>query len=276
MKTMLGIFAHPDDEVFAAGGVLAKYGSQGMHTVLLCATRGEVGEISDPALATPETLAEVRTAELEKAVAALGINELHFLGFRDSGMVGTPENEDARSLNKADANEAVGRIVRLLRQIKPTIVITHDPTGGYGHPDHIAVCKHVSAAFEVVGDAAYRPELGAAWQPMRLYYQVVPKSFFRMMFQQMTAAGVDTSQFERMGFDKMGVEDHEITHLVDVTAQYEQKIAAFDAHKTQFGEESPMRKMPEALRRQVYANETFVQFYPPLPAGTPQKNDLFA
>ncbi len=275
MKTILGIFAHPDDEVFAAGGVMAKYGSQGAHAVLLCATRGEVGEISDPALATPETLADVRTLELEKAVAALGIDELHFLGFRDSGMVGTPENEDERSLNKADPDEAMRRIVRLMRQVKPDVVITHDPTGGYGHPDHIAVCKHVSAAFAVVGDATQYPETGDAWQPARLYYQVVPKSFFNMMYQQMVAAGVDTSQWDRLGFEKMGVEDDEITHMVDVTDQYEQKIAAFDAHKTQFGEDTPMRKMPEALRRQVYANETFVQAAPPLPPGTAQKSDLF-
>ncbi len=275
MKTILGIFAHPDDEVFAAGGVLAKYGAQGVHTVLLCATRGEAGEISDPALATRENLATVRTAELQQAVAALGIDELHFLGFRDSGMVGTPENEDVRSLHQADPSEAVRRIVTLMRTTKPDVVITHDPTGGYGHPDHIAVYKHVTAAFDVVGDATHFPEAGAAWRPARLYYQVIPKSFFHTMQAQMKAAGVDTAQWERLGFEKLGVEDHEITHLVDVTGQYEQKIAAYDAHKTQFGPENPMRQMPEELRRQVFARETFIQARPALVASTAQSHDLF-
>ncbi len=276
MKTILGIFAHPDDEVFAAGGVFAQAGSRGVHTVLLCATRGEAGEISDPALATRENLAEVRTAELEQAVAALGIDELHFLGFRDSGMVGTPENEDARSLHKADPTEAARRLVTLMRRVKPDIVITHDPTGGYGHPDHIAVYKHVTTAFDLVGDAAHFPEAGAPWQPARLYYQVIPKSFFQTMQAQMKAAGVDTTEWERLGFEKLGAEDHEITHVVDVTAQYAQKIAAFDAHKTQFGPENPIRQMPEALQRQTFARETFIQARPALAAGWAQSSDLFA
>lgn len=275
MKTILAVFAHPDDEVFAAGGVLAKYGSLGVHTVLLCATRGEVGEISDPALATAETLADVRTGELQQAVAALGIHELHFLGFRDSGMVGTPENEDARSLHKADSDEVVRRIVRLMRTVKPDIVITHDPTGGYGHPDHIAVCKHVTTAFKVVSDANRFIEVGPVWQPSRLFYQVVPKSFFRMMYDQMVAAGVDTSQWDRLGFDKLGVEDHEISHIVDVSAQFEQKVAAFAAHKTQFGPDNPMLQMPEELRRQVFARETFVLAYPSRQADSVQSRDLF-
>lgn len=275
MKTILGIFAHPDDEVFAAGGVFAQSGSRGVHTVLLCATRGEAGEISDPALATRENLAEVRTAELEQAVAALGIDELYFLGFRDSGMVGTLENEDARSLHQADPTEAARRIVTLMRRVKPDVVITHDPTGGYGHPDHIAVYQHVTAAFDLVGDGAHFPEAGAPWQPARLYYQVIPKSFFHTMQAQMKAAGVDTAEWERLGFEKLGAEDHEITHVVDVTAQYAQKIAAFDAHKTQFGPENPMRQMPEALQRQTFARETFIQARPPLPAGWAQSTDLF-
>ncbi|MFN8444817.1 MAG: PIG-L family deacetylase [Caldilineaceae bacterium] len=275
MQTILAIFAHPDDEVFAAGGVLAKYGALGVHTVLLCATRGEVGEISDPALATPETLAEVRTRELEQAVHALGIHELHFLGFRDSGMVGTPENEDARSLHKADANEAVRRLVHLMRTVKPDLVITHDPTGGYGHPDHIAVCKHVTSAFAAVSDGQRFAEDGPAWQPSRLYYQVVPKSFFRMMHEQMVAAGVDTSQWDRLGFDKLGVEDHEITHIVDVSAQFEQKMAAFAAHKTQFGPDNPMQQMPEAMQRQVFGRETFVLAVPPKQVEGGQSQDLF-
>lgn len=275
MKTILGVFAHPDDEVFSAGGVLAKYGSGGARTVLLCATRGEAGEISDPALATRETLAQVRTAELEQAVAALGIDELHFLGFRDSGMVGTPENEDPRSLHQADPTEAVRRIVTLMRRVKPDVVITHDPTGGYGHPDHIAVYKHVTAAFDAVGDAEQFPDAGAAWQPARLYYQVIPKSFFQTMQVQMKAAGVDTTEWERMGFDKLGVEEHEITHVVDVTAHYAQKIAAFDAHKTQFGPANPMNQMPEDLRRQIFAHETFIQASPTPPTGKAQSSDLF-
>src|SRR5262245_28885954 len=150
--TLLAVFAHPDDEAFGVGGTMTRYSEQGVRTVLVCATRGEVGEISDPALATPETLGEVREQELRCACDALRIKDLIFLDYRDSGMKGTPENDDERSLYRADPLEAIGKLVKIIREVKPQVVITFEPYGGYGHPDHIAISKHTTAAFGAAAD----------------------------------------------------------------------------------------------------------------------------
>jgi LmbE family N-acetylglucosaminyl deacetylase len=144
----MAVFAHPDDESFGIGGTLARYSADpGVQVVLVCATRGEAGEISDPSLGTKDRLAEVREAELRCAVTALGIDELLLLDYRDSGMAGTPENLHPQSLNMADFDEVVGKIVYQIRRLRPDVIITFDPTGGYGHPDHVAIHYHTRAAF---------------------------------------------------------------------------------------------------------------------------------
>lgn len=162
--SILAIFAHPDDEL-TNGGTLARYASADVRVVLACATRGETGEISEAHLATRETLGAVRAEELRVAATTLGITDIRFLGYQDSGMTGTPENDDPRSLNRADPEEVVRRVVALIREVRPEVVITHDPTCGYGHPDHIALCRFVTAAFTAAGDDSYAPEVGVGWHP---------------------------------------------------------------------------------------------------------------
>ena len=154
-KRLLGVFAHPDDEG-VIGGALLHYSMFGVETGLICATRGEVGEIADPALATPENLGQVREGEMQAAAEVLGIHSLWFLDYRDSGMAGTPENEDPRSLAQASALDVVSKLVAIIRQFRPQVMVTFDETGGYGHPDHIAIYKHTTSAFH----AAVR---GEAW-----------------------------------------------------------------------------------------------------------------
>src|SRR5262245_55098748 len=136
VPTLMAVYAHPDDEVFA-GGVLARYGGQGVRTVLVTMTGGEAGEISDPTLATPENLGQVRAAELAEATRLLGLSRTLALGYRDSGMAGTPENDDPRSLHRADLEDATGRLVAVLRAERPEVILTHDEQGDYGHPDHV-------------------------------------------------------------------------------------------------------------------------------------------
>jgi LmbE family N-acetylglucosaminyl deacetylase len=155
-STILAVYAHPDDEAFTTGGVLAHYAAQGHRVALICATRGEVGEISDPALATAETLGQVREEELRCAANALGLSELIFLGYRDSGMAGTAENQHPEAFANAAAEEVVARLVGHIRRLQPDVVITFDPGGGYGHPDHIAAHRHTVAAFHAAADAAIR------------------------------------------------------------------------------------------------------------------------
>src|SRR3989338_7858462 len=156
--TILAIFAHPDDESFGAGGTLAKYAHGGADVFLICATSGEVGLISDPSLATRDTLPHVREKELRAACAALGIREPIFLGYRDSGMAGTEDNHHPACLAMAPPQEVAGELVRWIRLLRPQVVITWDPSGGYGHPDHVAVHRHATEAFARAGDREGYPE----------------------------------------------------------------------------------------------------------------------
>jgi LmbE family N-acetylglucosaminyl deacetylase len=142
---ILASYAHPDDEQ-GVTGTLALYAQQGVRTGLICATRGELGEISDPALATPETLGAVREQEMRTAAAIAQIQHVWFLDYRDSGFVNSPRNQDPEAFANADPEEVVGRIVRIIRMFKPQVIVTFDPTGGYGHADHIAISRWTTDA----------------------------------------------------------------------------------------------------------------------------------
>lgn len=133
-QSLLLCLAHPDDESFGSGGMMAMYATQGVNVSLVCATRGEVGEISDPTLATPDTLSQVREAELRCACETLGVNEPIFLGYRDSGMAGTDDNHHSDAFANAPAEAVVPHLVEIIRRLRPQVVVTFDPSGGYGHP----------------------------------------------------------------------------------------------------------------------------------------------
>src|SRR6266568_4507546 len=156
---LLGAFAHPDDEQIMSGAY-AQAASEGIRTGLVCATRGELGEIASPELATQENLGRVRENELRAASAVLGIKYLWFLGYRDSGMMGTAGNDDPEAFYRANEQEAIGRVVKIVRDFKPTVMVTFEPSGGYGHPDHITISKIATAAFHAAGDDAQYPEAG--------------------------------------------------------------------------------------------------------------------
>ena len=201
-RRLLAVLAHPDDEVFGLGGTLALYAAKGVQVDLVCATRGEVGEIADGAQATQETLGQVRENELRCSAAVLGINEVIFLDHRDSGMAGTAENEDPRAFTNVQADEIVPRLVRIMRQIRPHVIITFDPDGGYGHPDHIAIHRHTLAAYEAAGDSSCYSDHGEAWQPASLFYNVFPRSLFSNMRIRMEEMGIDVTQFD--SFEERG------------------------------------------------------------------------
>lgn len=275
MSTLLVIFAHPDDEG-GASGVMALAAAAGARVVLACATRGEVGEISDPALATAETLGAVREQELRAACEILGA-ELRFLGYRDSGMAGTPANEDPRSYLQADPEAAVRQLVTLIREIRPQIVITFDPSGGYGHPDHVTVHRHATTAFDLAGDAAAFADAGPAWRPQRLLYAVLPRTWFLELRDLMEKAGLDTAFIDQFLAQDSDFVDGDITHQVDVRDQIDAKIAALRCHHTQFGPEHPLARLPEEMMRDWMATEFFIQARPspPATAGIVTVNDLF-
>src|SRR5438105_2633154 len=189
--SLLGLFAHPDDEQVLSGS-FAKAAAEGMRTGLVCATRGEAGEIADPSLATKETLGRVREAELRAACAVLGIKYLWFLDYRDSGMMGTPENEDPAAFYRADEREALGKIVKIVREFKPTVMVTFDPKGGYGHPDHLTIHRLATAAFSAAADPQAYPDAGEPWQAARLYYGAFPRSAMKRLVELMEAENLDT------------------------------------------------------------------------------------
>src|SRR6266568_8365735 len=164
-RTLVAVHAHPDDECISTGGILARYAADGARTVLVTCTDGAVGEISDPALATPDNLAEVRSRELDESVRILRVSRLVKLGYRDSGMAGTADNDNPASFQQADFDQAVERVVRVIRDERPQVVVTYDERGGYGHPDHIRAHEVAVAAFDASADAERFPAAGAPWAP---------------------------------------------------------------------------------------------------------------
>ena len=263
-RTLLAVHAHPDDECFGTGGILARYAAEGVRTVLVTCTDGAVGEISDPALATPDNLAEVRSAELDESVRILKVSRLVKLGYRDSGMAGTADNDHPASFNQADIDEAVERVVKVMRAEQPQVVVTYDERGGYGHPDHIRAHQVAVAAFEASGDATRFPAAGAAWAPAKLYYSVFPRSAMLRFVERLRAAGIEppfaraTAAPAAEGADPpFGVDDDKVTTTVDVSAYIVVKRAALESHRTQMGPEQFIMQLPPDLFAEAFGRESF-------------------
>jgi LmbE family N-acetylglucosaminyl deacetylase len=191
--TLMVVHAHPDDECLGTGGTLARYSAEGVNTVLVTATRGEEGEIHDPELTEEEArprLGEIRTGELTRAVEHLGVTTLEFLGYRDSGMMGTPANEHPENFHNANFDEAVGRLVALMRKHRPQVVITYNEDGGYGHPDHLQCYKVTLAAFEAASDPVRYPEAGPTWEPSKFYAIAWSRENWRRLRDELKARGI--------------------------------------------------------------------------------------
>jgi mycothiol conjugate amidase Mca len=261
--TLMAVHAHPDDETIAGGGVLARYAAEGFKTVLVTATRGEEGEIHDSTLDTEQVrhrLAEIRTQELTRAADILGISELYFLGYRDSGMAGTPENDNPHNFHNASPDEAASRLVRLIRQTRPHVLITYDEHGGYGHPDHVAAHRITLAAFDAAGDPRKYPAQGLPpWQPQKLYYAVFPRSQVRRIAELLRERGLPVPfEDSDTDFETIGVPDERISTRVDVRDYLMQKRAAMRAHQTQIPADNIFLSMPDEMAREVLGVETFV------------------
>jgi N-acetyl-1-D-myo-inositol-2-amino-2-deoxy-alpha-D-glucopyranoside deacetylase len=278
--TLLAVFAHPDDESFGIGGTLAKYAAEGVHVVLACATMGEAGEIKDPSLGAVEQLAEIRERELRCACDVLGISELHLLGYRDSGMAGSPDNNDPRALVQADPAEVVGKIVRVIRQVRPQVVVTFEEGGGYGHPDHVAIHRHAVAAFQAAGDASQYPEHLAGGlephAPQKLYFTALPRRFFRELAQRLKAMGYDLSSLGDFNWESMGVPDELCTTEIDVSAYVDRKLQAFQCHRSQLSPNGPFSLIPPEVRWDFMGTECFSLAGSRLRLGQGLETDLFA
>jgi len=273
-KRLLGAFAHPDDEGVMSATIL-KYRMSGVEAGLICATRGEVGEIADPTLATPENLGQVREGEMRAAADVLGVHNLWFLDYRDSGMAGTADNEDSRAFAQANSAEVVGKIVAIIRQFRPQVMVTFDETGGYGHPDHIAIYRHTTSAFYAAADAVQYPELGPAYAVSKLYYGAFPRSIIRAMGEWMKSQNYQGS-FSRLDPEKLGLPDELISVRLDVEQWRETKDRSWSMHRTQINTGANFDQLPEEIRRKWRGYEYFQLAASRVGPDVPGENDLFA
>ena len=277
-KTILAVLAHPDDESFGLGGTLALYAQKGYDTYLVCATRGEVGTVDEEHLNGFKDIAELRTAELERAAKILNLTEVFLLGYRDSGMPGTEENKHPDAQINHSIDEVAGKVVKYIREFKPDIVITFDPIGGYKHPDHIHIHKATVLAFEKADDVSFHPEAGLPFRPRALYYQVFPRRILRLMVRLMPLLGKDPTKFGRnedVNLKDLAEVDFPVHVRVDITPVADVKQEAGRQHASQGGMQ--MRRGWMGFMTRLFGErEEFMRAYPPI-ANRRYKiaNDLF-
>ncbi len=189
-------------------------------------------------------------------------------------MAGTPENKDPRAFINAPEEEVVTSLVRLIRQLHPEVIMTFEPHGGYGHPDHIAIHNHTVTAFHAAGDPHQYPALGAPWQAKRLFYTAISRSFFEDMRRQMIELGLDTKDLDSLDDDSSGWPDEAINVRLDVSQTVELKWQALQCHRTQFGPGNLFRRLPEDRVKKLMSQEYFALAWPE-PALGLQLPDLF-
>lgn len=278
-KKILVVLAHPDDESFGMGGTLALYAKQGAEVTLVCATRGEVGEVDPQFMEGFDSIAELREAELRCAAENLGMKTIHFLGYRDSGMPGMEANQHPNAFINAPVDKVAGQVVRFIREIKPDLVLTFDPVGGYHHPDHIHAHNAAVAAFHAAADPEQYPEMGEPFQPNKLLYHLFPRGFVRWGVRLLRLIGQDPTQFGRNKdinlLELAGDEDYPPHYRINYKKVDHLKEAASSCHASQinFSDQSPL--FLRILRRVTSGKDQFMQAYPEVPDNY-RARDLFA
>jgi mycothiol S-conjugate amidase len=288
--TVLTVHAHPDDEASKGAPTLARAHAEGIHTVLVCCTGGEEGDLQNPRLRepgqpfhglTPEEekakVASMRAGELAESARVIGFDEVVMLGYRDSGMPDTPANEHPESFNQADVDEAAGRLVAVIRRTRPQVVITYgDDQQGYPHPDHLKVHDISVLAFERAGDPDWYPEAGQPYQPLKLYYSTWSRARMWAIHQALLARNGE-SPFDQKWFDRPD-NDHRITTRIDVAEFQGVRSAALRAHASQVDpEEGFWFALGDAELAKVYRWEDWIlarSLVGPIPDGATE-HDLF-
>ena len=262
----MAVHAHPDDEGIQTGGVLAMSAARGFHTVLVTCTNGEMGDSPDGLKPESEghdtvSTSELRLRELRKAAAALSIGNLELLGYRDSGMMGWPQNDDPNCFWHTPLDEAVGRVAELMELYRPEVVVTYDASGLYGHPDHIQ---------------AHRATMGAAERtgiPQKIYEIAFPQSLLDAWAEMQRAASGETSSAGE-GDMPPGTPDELISATIDVSSAWEPKLASIMAHESQMANFDFLKLDPEMLKT-AFGQEYFVRRFDRTGAPVPE-TDLFA
>lgn len=272
-KRLLAVLAHPDDESFGPGGTLAKYAAQGVDVHIAIATDGAAGSVAAGYEDRRAELASIRAEELRQAVKILGAT-LHMLNYRDSGYIGDPANDHPLAFINLAAEEVVPEIVRLIRQVRPQVVLTHDETGGYLHPDHIRCHEVTRAAFFAAGDPTRYPEVGPEpYAPRRLYCTALPDTWPRIWAFLMRLRGQDPTRLGRnkdIDLTEIGVPRSAIHTRIDVRNVYDIKQKASAEHDSQGGGGFGGR-WPGWLRRLLFGKEYFIRAYPEPEDGLREK-----
>ena len=258
---LLSVHAHADDESITMGGLLATCHDRGIRTANICCTDGKLATIvadDMPEETTRPRLAEIRQAELRAACAILGVDEVHFLGYGDSGMWGEPTNQLADAFWKVDVDEAVGRLVAHIRRFRPHVVVTYDGVGGYGHPDHIQTHRITLLAVEAAHMRSMYADGGEPWRVQKLYYTSIPLSFLK-----------------RAAALPFVTPDEWITSTVDIRDAVHRKREALVAHHSQIGPDWPLLAIPEAVTIEHFGTEAFQLVISRVPVTLPE-TDLFA
>ncbi|KTB49053.1 GlcNAc-PI de-N-acetylase [Dehalogenimonas alkenigignens] len=278
---LLFIGAHPDDESFGPGATLAHYALMGVKVYYACATRGEAGTI-DPQffMSGLADSGDVRWAELQCAGRVLGLSAIFHLGYRDSGMAGSADNRHPQALVNAPVEQVAGRIVRIIREIKPQVILTHDPCGDYGHPDHVAVNRAAVEAFRAAGDGGRYPEAGAPFQPSKLYYSVFPRRLLKLAVRLLPLLGQNPKKFGRN-------KDIDLTRLTGECLPVHARVKLSRAELKARGDASachcsqlyggggpPRAGLLGLIEKLIGRRDSFSRAFPPAVTGTVER-DLF-
>ena len=277
---LLACFAHPDDEAFPVGGALAAHTRRGVDVRLITTTLGEEGEIRQEGSATRETLGRIREVELSCAVQALRLNSNDVWGYRDSGMQGWESNNHPKAFINADADAMVERLVLEMRRFRPQVVLSFGPDGLYGHPDHIAISDHTTAAFHLAAAPSAFPEQLSGgvepYRPLRLFYSVRPRGFRRQWAEALRGEGIDWP-WPSPEQELQGVPEDEVHLELDVAGNgdMEAKIACILCHRTQVAPDWPYHRVPRRVTARILGREFYVRAHPPVADGETVGADFF-
>ena len=258
-KRLLLVHAHPDDETINNGVTMAKYAKDGAQVTLVTCTRGEEGEVlvaelSNLASDKDDKLGQHREIELKDAMAHLGISDFRFLGapnkkWRDSGMMGTPQNDRKDVFWQSDLEEAANELVKIILEIKPQVLITYDEFGGYGHPDHIKAHRVAMRAAEIAETKG--------WKIEKIYWNTMPRSVIQMGIEKMKEVGSDFFGAESADDLPFAKPDELVTSVVHASEFVPQKLAAMKAHATQIAVDGPFFALSNNLGLSVWGDEYY-------------------
>ena len=264
-RSLLLVHAHPDDETINNGATMAKYVSEGVRVTLVTCTRGEEGEVLVPELvdlasSKSDQLGKHREGELANAMAALGVKDFRFLGapevsYRDSGMLGTEPNNRSDVFWQAGLDDAASHLVKIIREVKPQVLVTYDEFGGYGHPDHIQAHRVAMRAAELASDPTYGT--GGAWEISKIYWNTMPRSVIQEGIDKMKEIGSSFFGAESADDLPFAKPDELVTTLIDGSAFIDAKMAAMASHPTQIELDGPFFALSNNLGNQVWGHEYY-------------------